>query len=489
MPITSLPSNCGIGTLGDGAYAFVDWLAAAGMRIWQVLPLLPTSYGDSPYQSYASDALNYYLIDFTFLVKDGLLEEEEYNQLVWAEDERRVDYGRQYAQKAEVLKKAFARFNRQAEDWKRFLQEGFYYDFALFKTLKKQFGDRSWVEWPDVYKRADKNALKLFAKEWVEEIEFWQFTQYLFLKQWNRLKAYAHEKGVSILGDMPIYVAYDSLETWKYRGELFLLDGDGNLALKAGVPPDAFCEDGQLWGNPVYDWDKMKANGYAWWKARIAYALRLFDMVRIDHFRGFDRFYAIPADAETAKEGAWMDGPSYELFLGLEDCAIVAEDLGMIDEGVRVLMKKTGYPGMKVLMFAFDGNETNEYLPSNYQTNCVAYTGTHDNEPLRAYIESLSIEERKAFEKTLEKECLSADVAYITETIEDECQSIIELLFASVADTVIVPMHDILCFGEDARINAPSTLSGGNWTVRYTEKDFRRRKANWLKTLAETYRR
>ena len=489
MPITSLPSDCGIGTLGSGAYAFVDWLYSAGMRIWQVLPLLPTSFGDSPYQSYASDALNYYLIDFAMLVEEGLLDADEYQTLVWADDVHRVDYGRQYQQKADVLRKAFARFDRGDASWQRFVAEGFYTDFALFKTLKKHFKDCAWTEWPELYRSADAKTLAAFAKENAEEIAFWQFTQYVFLKQWNALKAYAHEKGILIFGDMPIYVAYDSLETWKHRHDLFLLDSEGNLALKAGVPPDAFCDEGQLWGNPVYDWEKMKADGYAWWHARIEYALQLFDVVRIDHFRGFDRFYAIPADAETAKEGEWMDGPSFDLFRGFEKKNIVAEDLGVIDDGVRELMRKTGYPGMKVLMFAFDGNEENEYLPSTYASNCVAYTGTHDNEPLRAYIEALPKEERKAFEKTLEKECLVADVPYITETMEDECQSIIELLIASIADTVIVPMHDVLCLGEEARINAPSTLSGGNWTIRYVEKDFRRRKAAWLKTLAERYQR
>lgn len=489
MPIFSLPSEDGIGTLGKGAYDFVDWLHSAGMSVWQVLPLLPTSYGDSPYQSYASDALNYYFIDFALLEQDGLLTAEERKSFDFSTDERRVDYGKQYECKAALLKKAFARFDRTNAEWVAFLKDGFYYDFALFKTLKKSFGDSAWTEWPELFRNAEKSVVEQFKQEHSEEIEFWQFTQFIFLKQWKALKAYANEKGISIMGDMPIYVASDSLETWKYRRELFLLDKDGEPSLKAGVPPDAFCEDGQLWGNPVYDWAKQKKNGYRWWKDRIAYALRLFDVVRIDHFRAFDKFFAIPTEAETAKDGAWMKGPSDKLFKDMKQCNIVAEDLGIIDDGVRSMLKKTGFPGMKVLQFAFNGDEENEHLPSQYVKNCVAYTGTHDNEPLRSFFTEMDEDERKAFELALEKECIEADVPYIVETDEEECESVIELLFSTVANTVIVPMHDVLGYGAEARINAPATVTGNNWTFRYLEKDFRRRKAAWLKTLCERYNR
>ena len=489
LPVSSLPSDCGIGTLGDGAYAFVDWLATAGMKIWQVLPLLPTGYGDSPYQSCASDALNYYFIDFKSLVNEGLLEETEYTDLTWSADERRVDYGRQFEQKTKVLKKAFARFDRTKPDWLDFLREGKYADFALFMSLKTKFSYAPWSQWAEPYKSSEGKGLDAYITENKEEIEFWQFTQYLFLKQWNALRDYAHERGVEIMGDMPIYVAEDSVETWKYRRELFILDSESNLALRAGVPPDAFSDDGQFWGNPVYDWTKMKADGYAWWRERISYALSLFDIVRIDHFRAFDRFYAIPSDAETAREGEWLDGPKSDLFKAMGEVRIVAEDLGIIDEGVRALLKETGFPGMKIFVFAFDGNPENEYLPSNYNENCVAYTGTHDNDTLRSFIESMPSVERKDFEKLLEEECLNAEVPYITETVEDECRSIITLLFASKADTVLVPMHDILCFGEEARLNAPSTVSSQNWTFRFTGNDFGRRKAAWLKSLTEEYNR
>ncbi len=490
MPIFSLPSKQGIGTLGKGAYDFIDWLESAGMRIWQVLPLLPTSYGDSPYQSASSDALNHYFIDFALLESDGLLEKADYANIPWSYDAQRVDYGAQFTYNIAVLKKAFARFDRKDDQWNAFLKKGKYADYALFMTLKTQFGYRPWTEWEEPYRSCEGKGLENYIAEHQDELAFWQFTQYIFLKQWNALREYAKEKGVSIMGDMPIYVASDSVESWKYRRDLFMLDEEGNPALKAGVPPDAFSEDGQLWGNPVYDWEKMKEDGYAWWKARIDYAFELFDTVRIDHFRAFDRFFAIPQDAETAKEGAWMKGPGMDLFEKFGKLSIIAEDLGVIDNGVRKLLRNTGYPGMKVLVFAFDGNEKNDYLPSNIKKrNCVAYTGTHDNEPLRVFLESMEGEKRKQFERALENECLNMDVPYITETVEDECKTMIELLAATKADTVIIPMHDALALGEEARLNAPSTVSGNNWTFRFTEKDFKHRKAAWLKELTKIYRR
>ena len=489
MPVSSLPSEFGIGTLGEFAYKFIDWLESAGMKLWQVLPLLPTGFGDSPYQSCASDALNPYFIDFALLEKEGLLESAEYCDIKWSEDERRVDYGKQFAYKTQILKKAYARFDRSSADWNAFLEKGKYADFALFMSLKVRFSHAAWAEWPEEFKNAEESALKEYAKENEQDILFWQFTQFIFLKQWNALKAYANGKGIAIMGDMPIYVATDSVETWKYRKELFILDGEGNTALRAGVPPDAFSEDGQLWGNPVYDWKKMKANGYAWWKERIDYALTLFDIVRIDHFRAFDRFFAIPADAETAKEGEWLDGPKFHLFKDMKNREIVAEDLGIIDDGVRDLLKQTGYPGMKVFEFAFDGDPNNDYIPENFSENCVAYTGTHDNDTLYSFIEKLEGEDKAYFDKKFEEQCLLFDVPCITETIADTCESAIRLLMASKADTVVVPMHDVLCLNEEARLNAPSTVSGGNWTFRFTENDFKKRKAAWLKGMTEEYQR
>lgn len=490
MPVSSLPSDCGIGTLGAGAYAFVDWLSSAGMKIWQVLPLLPTGYGDSPYQSCASDALNPYFIDFALLAEDGLLEESEYTAVEWSHNERRVDYGKQFDCKIKILQKAFTRFDKNCVSWKAFLAEKRYADYALFMSLKTKFSYAPWTAWDEPYRSCRGKGLEGYIAEHKAEIEFWQFTQYIFLKQWNNLKAYANDRGIEIMGDMPVYVAEDSVEMWKYRRELFLLDGEDNLALRAGVPPDAFSEDGQLWGNPVYDWQKMEKDGYKWWRARIDYAFTLFDVVRIDHFRAFDRFWGVPADSETAQKGEWLDGPKAALFDGLENYAIVAEDLGVLDEGVYALMKETGYPGMKVFEFAFNGDEDNEYLPTNFTDgNSVAYTGTHDNETLRSFLENMDDGARKAFEKAFEEQCLALDVPYLTETVQDECQSVIELLFASKADKVIIPMQDVLALGEEARLNAPSTVSNQNWTFRFTAGDFGRRKAAWLKELTERYDR
>ena len=489
MPISALPSQEGIGTLGDGAFAFVDWLQSADMKIWQVLPLLPTGYGDSPYQSFASDALNYYFIDLKRLEKDGLLTEEDTQKVVWSDDARRIDYGKLFTEKISLLRKAFSRFDGTDAEFQNFLKAGVYDDFALFMSLKVRFSYASWEEWEKPLKNADASALSAHKKEYAEEIAFWQFTQFIFLKQWRDLRAYAQEKGVEIMGDMPIYVSYDSVETWKYREKLFMTDDDGNVSLRAGVPPDAFSDDGQFWGNPVYDWKKMKKDGYRWWKNRIRYAFSLFDIVRIDHFRAFDRFFAIPADAETAKEGEWLDGPKSALFADMKDYKIVAEDLGIIDAGVRKLMKDTGYAGMKVFSFAFDDDPENEYLPIYYDENCVAYTGTHDNDTLRSFIEKLDKKARKAFTKETEKQCLALDVPYIRETIEEECESVVRLLFASKADRVIVPMQDVLCIGEEGRLNAPSTVSNLNWTFRFVEKDLKRRKAAWLKEMAEEYDR
>ena len=268
-----------------------------------------------------------------------------------------------------------------------------------------------------------------------------------------------------------------------------MTDADGNIALRAGVPPDAFSEEGQLWGNPVYDWQKMKKDGYAWWKDRIGYAFTLFDILRIDHFRAFDRFYVVEKDAETAKEGKWLQGPGAALFKDMKKRRIVAEDLGMIDDGVRKMMKKVGYSGMKVFLFGFDGNPDCEHKPSNYPKNSVAYTGTHDNDTVKGYIEKLDGDARRNFETEFENECLKMDVPYITETLDGECESAVELLFASDADLVIVPMHDVLCYGDEARLNSPSTVSGSNWTFRFTEKDLKRRKAAWLNALTTRYKR
>lgn len=496
LPIFSLPSAEGIGTLGKDAYRFVDWLKKSGVTVWQVLPLLPTSYGDSPYQSCCSQALNFYFIDLDFLSSEKLLKKSEYAFVDWGEKSR-VDYGKLFYEKARILKIAFARFDRRNKDWLAFLRAEKYRDFALFMTLKSKFDYRPWNEWDEPYRSADENALAIFEKDNAEEVAFWQFTQYMFLKQWQRLKEYANTRGVLIMGDMPIYVAYDSVETWKYRKDLFMLGKNGEPTLRAGVPPDAFSDEGQLWGNPVYDWEKMQKNGYRWWKNRIEYEFTLFDIVRIDHFRGFDRFYTVAEDAETAKLGEWRDGPGAKLFEDFKDKFIVAEDLGIIDDRVRQMMKETGYPGMKVLSFGFDGNPDNEHKASNHEKNVYAYTGTHDNAPIREMLEELDEELLEDFrlEMEIENERLGLTFVYDkTETVAQAkrvgeiCENLLEQLFASKAKVAIAPMQDVLLLGAGSRINAPSTVCG-NWTYRFERTSFSPQSSKKLARLIKKYNR
>jgi 4-alpha-glucanotransferase len=361
-------------------------------------------------------------------------------------------------------------------------------------ALKNKFSYLPWTEWDKPYKKGEKATIEKFQKENVEEIDFWQFTQYVFLKQWNRLKEYANTRGISIMGDMPIYVAYDSVETWKYRKDLFMLGAYGKPSLRAGVPPDAFSDEGQLWGNPVYDWEKMKKNGYAWWKNRIEYEFALFDIVRIDHFRGFDRFYTVAEGADTAKLGEWRQGPGAKLFEDFKDKAIVAEDLGIIDDSVREMMKETGYPGMKVLSFGFDGNPENEHKASNHETNVYAYTGTHDNAPIREMIEDFELQKLEEFRLEMRKEnarlglTFTLDEKNEKESVQELCENLLEQLFASNADVAIAPLQDVLGFGKGSRVNSPSTVSG-NWTFRFQTADFTKSAAKKLRALIKKYNR
>ncbi len=488
MPISSLPSGEGIGTLGKAAYKFVDFLYRSGARIWQVLPLNPTNYGDSPYQSCSSDALNFYFIDLETLAKDGLLKEEEICPDRLADTERRVNYGKQFTEKAALLRKAFARFIR-SEDFNSFVKEGKYGDFAVFMALKTKFGHVAWTEWEEPFRTYDEEVIEKFVSENAEDVLFWQFTQYIFLQQWNKLKAYAGARGISIMGDIPLYVAYDSVEVWKYGDKLFKMDLRRIPEGVAGCPPDCFTEEGQLWGNPIYDFEKMRENGFKWWRDRINSCFELYDILRIDHFRGFDRFWEVPAGDKTARGGSWQDGPKEELFEGMADYKIVAEDLGVIDDGVKRLMRNVGYPGMKVLEFAFDGSADNEHKPSNYTENFVCYTGTHDNMPIRQFVDDLDEEGRKVYEKDLLKECAAADVtADLTDTVSI-CQTVVELAFASAARTVIVPLWDLLALGGEARMNLPSTVSDKNWSWRFVEGDFTSELEDRLKNLSKRYGR
>ena len=481
MPISSLPSKEGIGTLGEGAFKFIDYLHSCRGKIWQVLPLNPTNYGDSPYQSCSANALNYYFIDLKLLVADGLLFEEEIeNCKICGEDIRRVDYGAQFYHKTELLKLAYSRFEK-SDDFLSFVERGEYAEFAVFMALKEKFGHRSFTEWEEPYRTYDEGVVHSFIEENREAVLFWHFTQFIFLKQWNAVKDYAHLKGIEIMGDIPLYIAYDSAEMWKYGDKMFKVDRHRIPYVVAGCPPDAFTEDGQLWGNPIYDWEKMREDGYLWWNKRIEDCFALYDILRIDHFRGFDSYYAIPAGESTARYGHWEDGPKEKLFETHLHEKIVAEDLGLIDDGVRRLMRNVGYPGMKVLMFAFDGNSENEHKPSNYTENFVCYTGTHDNIPLKAYIEELDEKGYERYSEDLKSECDGAGISARLKGIENVCRTVIRLAFVSRADTVIIPMWDILTMGEEARINLPSTVSPKNWSWRFVNGDFTPKSSSFLR--------
>ncbi len=484
MPISALPGRGGIGTLGKNAYKFIDFLSESGAKIWQILPLLPLSYGDSPYQACVSNGLNYYFIDPETLKSKGLLKSTDYREADFCIDKRRVNYGLMFKNRAKMLKKAFSRFDKTDKAWLDFLSAGEYADFALFMTLKEKFGFAEWTAWGE-FSVFSERKIKKFIAENRDEIEFWQFTQYEFLSEWKDLKAYANSRGIEIMGDMPIYVAFDSVEVWKYGKKLFMLDDDNRPKLVAGVPPDAFSATGQLWGNPVYDWEKMRKNGFYWWRKRINAALKLYDIVRIDHFRGLDRFFAIPNGAADAKNGVWLDGPKKDLFKGMKNKKIIAEDLGIIDDGVLKLMADTGYPGMRVLQFGFNADAQNPHKPSNYIKNAVAYTGTHDNEPIAAFIKKMNAENPELFANVLHYECKKANVKVKTKTIKAKARTAIELLFSSVADTAIIPFSDVILAGEEARINEPSVFSEKNWSYRFLNSEISEKSAKKLRTLIE----
>ena len=488
LPVSSLPSGEGIGTLGTEAYNFIDFLSESGGKIWQVLPLNPTNYGDSPYQSCSSDALNYYFIDLQQLVCDGLLKKGEIVLEELSDSPLKVNYGKQFTQKIALLKKAFSRFDGGSE-FEDFVNRGEYSDFAVFMAIKQKFNHVAWTEWEQPFGVYDEDTVAKYVEENKTEYLFWQFTQFIFLKQWNALKSYANSKGVSIMGDIPLYVAYDSVEVWKYGEKLFKVNANRKLKCVAGCPPDGFTDDGQLWGNPVYNWEEMRNDGYAWWKARIEKCFKLFDVLRIDHFRGFDRYWEVPAGDSTARYGHWEDGPKEELFKDILGYKIVAEDLGVIDDGVRRLMKNVGYPGMKVLEFAFDGKADNEHKPSNHTENFVCYTGTHDNMPLKQYIDDLSEEQRAVFAEDVVKESGILNITAKTATSKELCRSVVELAFASKSDTAIVPVWDLLALGGEARINEPSTVSDKNWSRRFLKEDFSKELSDYLKKVSKRSKR
>ena len=485
MPITSLPSPWGVGTIGREARGFVDFLTRAGVSIWQVLPIVPTSYGDSPYQSFSTYAGNPYLIDLDDLEAEGLLRREEYAGVDWGRDPERVDYGALYQNRFGVLRHAVERLRKaQPDELARFCErEGAWLDdYALFMALKDRYHGTPWHTWPDSLRLRRPDALDRSREELADDVAFWQGVQYLFFSQWSRLHDYASSAGVRIMGDLPFYVALDSADVWSHP-EQFQLDDDLRPREIAGVPPDGFSDIGQLWGNPLFAWDRMKADGYEWWVARIAFQLGLYDILRIDHFRGFDSYFAIPAGAVTAAGGRWRNGPGIGLFRVLEQrlghCNIVAEDLGYLTPSVHRLLEDSGFPGMRVLEFAFDTRDGSgaNYLPFSYPTNSIAYVGTHDNDTALGWLETAP-----AGDVALAREYLHLDPA------EGEGWGMMRAIWASPADTAVVQMQDLLGLGSEARINTPSTL-GGNWVWRARPGFASRRLAERVHRQMELYRR
>ena len=459
LPVASLPSQYGIGGFSEEAYRFVDQLKEAGQSYWQVLPLGPTGFGDSPYQSFSTFAGNPYYIDLKDLQKRGYLSEEELAKEVRTGKNRKIDYEDLYHTRFKVLRKAFDKSNIAGNV--EFLEycsknEQWLEDYALFMVIKGEFEGRGWDYWPMEYRRRDKQVLEQFQAEHKSDILFWKFVQYIFADQWKKLKEYANDKGVMIIGDIPIYVAFDSADSWSHP-ELFQFDENIMPIKVAGCPPDAFAVTGQLWGNPLYDWEEHKKTNYEWWLSRIRYCATLYDVIRIDHFRGFDEYYAIPYGDKTAEFGHWEKGPGMDLFHAvqreLKGVKIIAEDLGFLTDSVLKMLKDSGYPGMKVLEFAFNASGESDYLTYHYDKNCVVYTGTHDNETLAGWYNNLQKEDKAFLLRYLGKKRLKTKKAV---------QEIIRLAMNSVADTCIIPIQDYLGLGNEARINYPSTL-GGNW--------------------------
>lgn len=483
MHISSLPSPYGIGTMGDNAYRFVDFLQRAGQTWWQILPIGPTSYGDSPYQSFSSVAGNPYFIDLPQLERDGLLERSEYEGLPWCESETSVDYGQMYRLRYEVLHHAYRRFTQNPpEDYEWFCRENVRWlpDYALFMALKDAHGGRPWNEWEQPLKMRQPDALAAAREQYAGEIGFQMMLQYLFTRQWNALKGYANEHGVRIIGDIPIYVPLDSADVWS-APEQFLLNEEYEPIEVAGCPPDGFSADGQLWGNPLYRWDAMKEDGYRWWIDRFRASAALYDIIRIDHFRGFEGYYAIPGGAATAREGVWRQGSGIELFhavrAALGELPIIAEDLGFLTEGVHRLREDCGFPGMKVLQFAFDSREDSDYLPHNYPRHCVVYTGTHDNDTILGWLSTATPQDaRFAWEYLRLTEAEGANWGMMCGALQ------------SPGDTVILTMQDLLGLGSEARMNIPSTL-GCNWKWRAAPGSITDELADRLHHVTELYRR
>ena len=482
MHITSLPSPYGIGTMGEQAEGFVDWLVSAGQEYWQVLPIGPTGYADSPYQSFSTFAGNPYLIDLDGLVDSGLLAKKDCEEAEYGSDPSVVDYDKVSRTKMALLKKAYSRF-AENDGYKEFVKNEAIWldDYALFMAVKEENSLISWTVWKDDIRLRKPAALKEAAERLNRQTGFWKFVQYTFYTQWEQLKNYANRKGIKMIGDIPIYVAPDSSDIWA-NTELFEMAADVRPKRVAGVPPDYFSATGQLWGNPLYDWQAMKKDGYSWWLRRIEKAAKLYDIVRIDHFRAFDTYWAIPAAEKTAVNGKWEQGPGMDLWNTVKDklgeAPIIAEDLGDIFDSVKELLKDTGFPGMRVLQFGFNPqSEDNDHLPHNYPRNSVCYTGTHDNSTVLGWYKAADRKSQEMCRRYLKPRPFEKiNLTMIRELYKSEC------------GLAIVPMQDIIGLDDKARMNIPSTI-GGNWNWRAESKHFTEKRAAYLKDLAETYYR
>ena len=465
MPITSLPGKYGIGCFSEEAYKFVDWLQATGQTYWQILPIHPTSYGDSPYQSFSTFAGNPYFIDLDVLVAEGVLKQKECDSMDFGVDETDIDYEAQYNSRYTLLRKAYERSNiSENADYQSFISENEWWlsDYALFMALKNFFGGECWYEWPEDIRLRYGYSMDYYRRELYYDIEFQMYMQFKFFEQYWKLKQYANEKNIGIIGDIPIYVAMDSADTWAHP-ELFQLDENNVPYAVAGCPPDGFSATGQLWGNPLYRWEYHGETGYQWWLSRLWYVFRLYDVTRIDHFRGFDEYFSIPYGADSAVDGHWEKGPGIDLFRCVEQNLgwheVIAEDLGYVTDSVRQLVKDSGFPGMKVLEFAFDSRDSgsaNDYLPHNYPENSVVYTGTHDNETLNGWFKSITKEEQQMARDYLCDQRTPQKLLH---------QSFIALAMRSAARMCIIPLQDYLGLDNSCRINTPSTI-GINWRWR-----------------------
>ncbi|MDE6441707.1 MAG: 4-alpha-glucanotransferase [Clostridia bacterium] len=467
--ISSLPGKYGIGSLGDEAYDFARLLKTAHVKYWQILPLVQTGFGDSPYQSVCCNSGNPLFIDLKALREEGLLDEEELKSAEMPLG--KVDYQTLNENRYNILRLAYARFNVKNKDFVAFVESGEYDDYAIFMSLKSRYGG-TFDTFPDAYKYKEKLALLEFKRSvYKSDYLFWQFVQYKFDVQWKQLKNYVNSLGIKIIGDIPLYVAYDSADVWG-NPKLFKLDRHLNPEAVAGVPPDYFSEDGQLWGNPLYDWEGMAVTNYEWWIKRIEKSAKLYDIIRIDHFRGFDRYYSIPSDSTTAKEGEWLQGPGLRLFSEVKrrlgDIEIIAEDLGALDSGVHRLRERTGFPGMKVLQFAFDGSADNPYLPANIDENSVVYTGTHDNDTTLGFINGMSDADFRQFKKMLRNALKSESITYPFVSREDAVTAMNVCALASPARIAVLPVQDIMYLDTYDRMNIPSTAEG-NWQFRMAD--------------------